>query len=213
MSASIAVRRGLLAAAAAMTCLLFASSARANNLLVADANDCGNPDLSQPFLPWLDAAHYFSLGTFEDNAAGWSLSSGAGVTSGNEPWQVAGSSDSQSLDLPRGSSATSPTVCVGIDDPAVRFFAKRSGGGLLGKLSVLEVDAIVQTNVLGATVTVPVGVTGTGNGWSPTLPMVVAADLLPLLPGNQTPVAFKFTPIGTADWQIDDTYVDPMHCC
>ena len=33
-------------------------------------------------------------------------------------------------------------------------------------------------------------------------------SLLPLLPGDRTPVAFQFTPL-LGDWQIDDVYVDP----
>ena len=210
---SVVARRALLAAAAALSCLLFVPKAHAG-LLVADTSgvDCGNQSLSQPFLPWLDPAHYFSVGDFENGAADWSLSGGAAVTSGNEAWYVSGSGDSKSLDLPPGSSATSPVACVGVDSPTLRFFAKRSGGGLLGKLSTLEVDALVQDN-LGNTLSVPVLVTGAGSSWSPTVTMPVLADLLPLLPGNQTPVAFKFTVLGSADWQIDDTYVDPYHCC
>jgi hypothetical protein len=39
------------------------------------------------------------------------------------------------------------------------------------------------------------------------MPLVV--NLLPLLPGEQTPVRFRFTPQGSANWQIDDVYVDP----
>jgi hypothetical protein len=35
------------------------------------------------------------------------------------------------------------------------------------------------------------------------------ANLLPLLPGAKTPVRFKFTPLGRAEFQIDDVYVDP----
>ena len=38
--------------------------------------------------------------------------------------------------------------------------------------------------------------------------MLVIANLLPLLPGETTPVAFRFTAQG-ADWSIDDVYVDP----
>jgi hypothetical protein len=41
--------------------------------------------------------------------------------------------------------------------------------------------------------------------------MPVIANLLPLLPGELTPVRFRFTPVGLgAAWQIDDVYVDPF---
>ena len=35
------------------------------------------------------------------------------------------------------------------------------------------------------------------------------ANLLPLLPGEMTAVAFRFTARGGASWAIDDIYVDP----
>jgi hypothetical protein len=57
--------------------------------------------------------------------------------------------------------------------------------------------------------TAPIGVV-TGGGWAPTLPMTVVANLLPLLPGDQTAVAFRFTAVA-GSWQIDDVYVDPWN--
>ena len=35
------------------------------------------------------------------------------------------------------------------------------------------------------------------------------ANLLPLLPDARTAVAFRFSPTGAGDWDIDDVYVDP----
>ena len=213
MPASIAVRRCAIVAAAALFALLLAPKAHAG-LLVSSAapSSCADSTLSQPFAPWLDNTHYFSLSDFENGASDWNLTGNAAVTSGNEPWQVGGADDSQSLDLPAGSSATSQTVCVGIDSPTLRFFVRREAHGLLGYLSTLRVDALVQDNY-GNTITVPMLATGGGSSWSPTLPMPVLASLLPLLPGDQTPIAFKFTATGSAEWHLDDAYVDPWHCC
>lgn len=210
MSASLA-RRCLLIVGAASLALLFAPKARAG-VLVASATGCDDPQISQPFLPWLDGAHYFSIGDFESGAPDWKLSGGAGVTPGNEPWHVRDAGDSHSLELPAGSSATSPIVCVGIDRPSLRFFARREATGFLGGVSQLKIDALVLDN-FGNTIPVPVAVTGAGSSWSPTLTMPVLASLLPLLPGDQTPVAFRFTVLGNAEWHIDDTYVDPWRCC
>jgi hypothetical protein len=210
VSASLA-RRCLLMLGAASLVLLLAPKARAG-VLVSSASTCDEEQISQPFLPWLDSAHYFSVGDFESGAADWTLSGGAAVGGGNEPWHVSGAGDNHSLDLPAGSTATSPTVCVGIDRPSVRFFARRQGGGLLGGASMLKIEALVVDN-LGNTVPVPVLVTGAGSSWSPTVTMPVLASLLPVLPGDQTPIAFRFTVLGSADWQIDDTYVDPWRCC
>ena len=38
----------------------------------------------------------------------------------------------------------------------------------------------------------------------------MVGNLLPLLPGDMTPVEFRFTPLLGGDWQIDDVYVDPF---
>jgi hypothetical protein len=62
---------------------------------------------------------------------------------------------------------------------------------------------------LGLVVPVPVGVVLANGQWKPTSPMLIVANLLPLLPGDRTPVAFQFTPV-LGDWQIDDVYVDPF---
>jgi hypothetical protein len=152
VSASLARRCVLLLGAASLV-LLLAPKARAD-VLVSSASGCDEEQISQPFLPWLDSPHYFSIGDFENDASDWTLSGGAAVIGGNEPWDVSDAGDSHSLDLPPGSTATSPTVT-----------------------------------------------------------MPVLASLLPVLPGDQTPIAFRFTVLGSADWQIDDTYVDPWRCC
>jgi hypothetical protein len=39
--------------------------------------------------------------------------------------------------------------------------------------------------------------------------LLLVANLLPLMPNSQTPVAFRFTPQGQGKWWIDDVYVDP----
>ena len=93
----------------------------------------------------------------------------------------------------------------------MRFFAHRSGGGLLGGLSQLLVTARVET-ALGAVAEVPVGtITALTNStkWSPAPAQVVLPSLLPLLPGDHTPIQFRFTAVGTSTWVIDDVYVDP----
>jgi hypothetical protein len=59
---------------------------------------------------------------------------------------------------------------------------------------------------------VPVGtITGLthGTSWNKTPVQVVLASLLPLLPGEHTPIQFRFTSVGTAAWVIDDVFVDP----
>ena len=180
-------------------------------VLVASAPSCDNGATSQPFAQWGDGNNYFLApgGNFESGAAGWTLN-GARVVNDQEPWQVNGAG-SHALQVPAGRSVVSPTLCVGIENPSMRFFAHRSGGGLLAVTSQLVVTARVETS-LGLVVEVPVGtITALSNGttWNRTPVQIVLASLLPLLPGEHTPVQFRFVALGTADWVIDDVFVDP----
>jgi hypothetical protein len=195
---------GVLVAATVVT---LAAAAPANaGLLVSSAENCKPQPASQVFLRWLDPLRYEQApGGSAESAQGWTLSGGAKIVSGNEPWKVGGSSHSRSLQLPRGSRATTGVMCVGIGHPVMRFFAKRTSGFLLDSLLVE-----VRFEGLGGLVkTLPVGVVLAGGQWQPTLPFPVLASLLPLLPGEMTPVQFRFTPVGGGTWQIDDVYVDP----
>jgi len=73
------------------------------------------------------------------------------------------------------------------------------------------VTARVETS-LGLVVEVPVGtITTLTNGaqWNKTPVQLVLASLLPLLPGEHTPIQFRFAAVGTSDWVIDDVFVDP----
>ena len=143
-------------------------------------------------------------GDFEAGSKSWSLSGRASLVSGNEPWKLAGSDDTRSLRLPPGASATSPVVCVGIEHPAVRLFAKSESG----LLPTLAVDVITETS-LGLKLAVPAGVLLPNGKWKPSPKLVVLSSLLPLLPGEHTPVQFRVTSVGLGTWSVDDFYIDP----
>ena len=180
-------------------------------VLVASAPSCDNGATSQPFAQWGDGNSYFLApgGGFE-SGSDWS---GGRVVADQEPWRVAGDSGSHALSVGSGGSVVSPTMCVGLENPTMRFFAHRSGGGLLGGLSTLVVTARVETS-LGAVVEVPVGAVTTltnGVAWNRTPTQIVLASLLPLLPGEHTPIQFRFAAVGTSDWVIDDVFVDPRY--
>jgi hypothetical protein len=206
-------RARLVLAAVSSGCLLViaAPTAQAGPLTQA-ADDCGTQELERAFLPWLDPAHYTLLpgGSFEGGATGWSLS-GASLVAGNEPFRVHGSDDSTSLSVPAGGSATSEAICVGLEHPTLRLFARSSGSMTTSLLSSLKVSVMFE-NAAGDVVTLAIGVVPASlhSAWRPTLPIPVIANLLPLLPGERTAVAFRFTPQGGAAWLIDDVYVDPF---
>jgi hypothetical protein len=171
--------------------------------LTTSATNCGDPELSQPFKPWLDPSNYKLVGDFEDGMDGWTLTGDAKVVAGDASAKVGGAGEGKSLSLPAGSTATTPPVCVGLNEPTLRLFARKNSG----VLSAMTVWVDVQTS-LGVWVSLPIG-TDLGGAWHPTLPMLVVANLLPLLPPDQTAVRFRFAPVLGGSWQIDDVYVDP----
>lgn len=197
------------AAVATLAALAVAASTAGAGVLVASAPSCDDQPLSKPFTPWLDYADYTPLpgGNFEGDMSGWSMAGGAKVAGGNAPQHVGGVDDASSLALPSGGSATSATICVGLQHPTIRFFAKRRSTGLFSGLSTLRVDVLTEL-FTGDVVTLPIGVVTRDGSWQPTLPMLAVANLLPLLPGEHTPIAFHFTAQGGA-WSVDDVYVDP----
>jgi hypothetical protein len=175
-------------------------------LLVASANDCATPVVSNPFAPWGDKADYQLApgGAFEAGDESWQLNSGASVVDGNEPWKVHGAGDSRSLQLNPGESATSPVMCVGIEHPTLRLFARNNRA----LLSTLTVEVIFETS-LGLRASAPVGVLLPHGQWKPSPRFLVVANLLPLLPGEKTPVQFRVRSVGLGTWSVDDFYVDP----
>jgi hypothetical protein len=195
----------LLALSSSVLALALAPPAQAG-VLVSSATNCDEQVFEQPFLPWVDPMNYVlaPAGTLEGDTSAWSLTGDAAVASGNEPFYVHGAGESASLDLPAGSSATTRAMCVGLDHPTLRFFARNRGAARAS----LRVEVLFE-DATGAERSLTIGaVPGTAQGWQPSAPFPIVANLLPLLPGELTAVAFRFTPQG-GDWTIDDVYVDP----
>jgi hypothetical protein len=207
MSISLRNPRHLVAAVLGAATLAFAAAPAAHaGVLVKSASNCPTPQLEQPFRRWLDNSSYMlaPAGSFESGTGKWSLAR-ASVDAGNESFNVHGDNGSHSLKLTPGGSAVTGTICVGLDRPTLRFFARSSTAP---SLSTLAVSVRFETS-LGLVVELPIGVVLPGTHWAPSIPMPIVANLLPLLPGQMTPVQFRFTPLGTSSWWVDDVYVDP----
>lgn len=209
MPSSPSLRSVATAAVVAIAALAMSASAASAGVLVASAPSCDSQSLSKTFMPWLDIADYTALsgGDFENGAAGWWTNGAASVAGDNESFHVGAAGDSKSLALNANSSVTSPAICVGIEHPTLRFFAKRRTTGLLAALSTMRVDALIEL-ADGTVLPVPIGVVTGYSNWQPTLPMAIVGNLLPLLPGERTAIAFRFT-AQSGDWSIDDVWVDP----
>jgi hypothetical protein len=198
--------RTLLAAAVATAAFAVGAPAANAGLLVASAPDCSPKPVSKPFAPWGDQTDYALSpgGAFEAGGPQWTLRGGASIVAENEPFKVHGRGDSRSVKLPAGASATSPVMCVGIEHPTMRLFARNNRA----LLSTLTVEVITETS-LGLKASVPVGVLLPSGQWKPSPKLLMLANMLPLLPGEHTPVQFVVRSVGLGTWFVDDFYVDP----
>jgi hypothetical protein len=161
------------------------------------------------FAPWQDAANYLLApnGSFEFGSGGWSLTGGAGIVSGNEPFYPTGT---HSLALPSGSSATSPTVCLGTQQLYIRMFGKDLGGTDSGLRVRIQFYGLLN-NLLGYK---DFAVFPGGGDWAPTSQVQSGGGLLTPLPVvsilSSTSARIQITPLGSGSrWQIDDVYIDP----
>lgn len=150
---------------------------------------CDDAPLTQPFSSWLDLAQYKLApgGDFEADGPGWTLNGGATVVDGNSPFRGGESS----LELPPGASATSPTSCVTLTYPTLRFFA---GSAKAGKIAVEVVydDWVFRS-----------GTVKTGR-WAPSPLLLTGALTL-----DVEHVSIRLTNVGNSTVGVDDVYVDP----
>ena len=141
----------------------------------------------------------------EDGSTGWTLSGAAAVTRGNEPWKIGGASHANSLSLPPGSSAVTAPICIDETYPYFRLFAKNAGTGK----SSLKIEVLFYDTKGKLINTKPYDYTTTSTAWQPTGTVKISV-FTPKTTVAAAPVAFRFTPQGpTANYQIDDVYVDP----
>ena len=159
---------------------------------------------SQVFSPWGDTRSYFPLagGTFEAGTPSWSLSGGAAVVAGNEPWNRLGGT--RSLSLPRGAAAAqSDAHCLTATEEAIRFFVKRPG--VAGARLHLYIN--VRNPVNGAVGTLDNDIDGAAAGWTAGQ-MLYIPDLL--ASSGTVYVYVRLEARGTsAAWQVDDVVIDP----
>jgi hypothetical protein len=202
--------RLLAVAVSAFLVLAGTASAKESDTTSEPVATCEAPLIEQPFLSFKDDRDYVLApgGAFEDASLdGWAIEGGAGVALGNEPFNLRGTSDSYSLSLPAGASATSPLMCVDLHWPTMRFVAKQAAE----KDAELEVEVLYpeaeakkatwhEAKKLKAKLK---------DGWRPTDDVKLSPDRGGKFAGGR-PVALRFT--NTSEdgvWQIDNVYVDP----
>ena len=189
-----------------LAALTLASTAKAGLIGTGSASYC-SPTSTQAFASWGDQNAYSLLpnGSFENGSTSWTMTGGAKVVAGNEPYFLNGRRDSHSLLLPAGSSAYSATMCFALGDWHLRFLM-RNVGSQTGSLRV----TVIVPSLVGGLLTVLDGGTVSGNGtWQPSPRLQLLLCNVTSLLGTKA-VAFRFTPVGRdAAYQIDDVYLDP----
>jgi hypothetical protein len=181
----------------AITALVAAPS---QALASVDTSMCSSPVFSQPFSSIGDHNSYELVpgqmsGSF--GGAGWTLSGGASVTTA----ELQDGSTTTVLDLPSGSKAVSPTICVSSAYPVARMRIR----DVVGSEGVFFYVSYAGTN----TATKPKNtgqVHGNGGAWSVSDPV----NLQPFNTSGWQPMQITLVPGGkTSDFQIYDLYVDP----
>ena len=134
----------------------------------------------------------------------WTLTSGAAIVGGNEPFFAHAAGDSTSLLLVPGGSATTRPMCVTLKHPTIRMFVRNLGS----RFSFFRISAIFQDQN-GVLRTVEFAKVAATARWapSPAIPYLVNVDV-PLDDQGTTAVAFKFTGLDGVT-MIDDVFVDP----
>src|SRR4051794_17991386 len=201
-------RAAIVTALSVLGCTALGAPAADAGLLSILPGSCSGQTYSQAFARWGDTANYVLMpgGSFEAGGLPWLLSGGAKATSGNETYKVHAATDSTSLALPAGSSATSPPACTSIYHPTMRFFLRNTGASTSG----LKVEALYP-GLLGGTQVASLAVVRGTAVWQPSpAEQLLLSNLLATLSLNRTTIAFRFAPVdGTGAWIIDDVYLDP----
>jgi len=162
---------------------------------------CPGQSFSQPFVALGDYNYYTLVpgSEFNNPPEGWELRGGAQVLSTTLPNGSAGAA----LDLPSGSSAVSPPVCVTLRYPSARVYVRTLEGKSATAVAVSYFETKSETKPR------PVGeVKATQGAWEASEPFSV----LPQLggKGDETrEVRFVFTAGGSSNTLIYDLYVDP----
>lgn len=169
-----------LVASALMSAALFATAASA----------CSYAKGEQVFEAWGDPRLYVLVpdGDFAGGGAGWTLEGGAAVVS-------------ETLSLPAGGSAVSPSLCVSKETPFFRAMARDNGvGGSKLQVEVLYEDVdTVRNRVVGS---------DRQGDWDPTQPLAQNYGLA-TQGGSDSSVRIQITAVG-GGWRVDDFYIDPF---
>jgi hypothetical protein len=173
---------------------------------LSTAADCTSPSSAQTFLPWGDSASYsLAPGGDLSSTDGWTLNKQALVASDANPF----TGTANALRFGNGGDAATPAMCVNLNNPTIRFFARDQGGN--GK-SNLKVDVLYE-DFGGQIKHLTIAKLKAGETWAPTLIVPMYMNMLAQASATgMTAVAFEFKAEGLQKDEtlsISSLYVDP----
>jgi hypothetical protein len=185
---------------ATLAILVLALTLTAGAAQAATSASCPYASFSQPFLPYGDFNYYVAPeGVSYDNVsgAGWTLSGGAKLLTTT----LADRGTGQVLDLPSGSKAVSPVICVTSEYPTARGIVRNvKGSG--GVYFYVEYEG---TNTWGHPKNTG-QIHGNGTEWTLATPV----NMQPYNVSGLQPMRISLVPGGTtSDFQVYNLYVDP----
>jgi hypothetical protein len=168
-----------------------------------DISQCVENELSQPFLYAKDVNFYTLVpGEYPDNFAGegWQLSGGAEIVTETLQDGTVG----QVLDLPSGSKAVSPVICVTSAYPTARGIVRNLKGseGVFFYVEYEGTNTWEHPKNTGQ-------IHGSGTAWT----LVTPVNLQPYNVAGLEPMRISLVPGGkTSEFEVYNLYVDPrMH--
>jgi hypothetical protein len=191
---------GRLLALAVVIAAVVSNAAKAATTTV-DTSMCNtNPLLTQPFLSAGDTNYYTLVpGQTPDNfdGTGWTLSGGATLVSTT----LADGATGSVLDLPSGSKAVSPTICVTSAFPTARMMVR----DLVGSEGVFFYVSYAGTSTWNTPKNTG-QVHGTGTAWT----LSGSVNLQPYNVTGWQPVRFTLIPGGkSSNFEVYNFYADP----
>ncbi len=172
-----------------------------------DTSTCSDPTVSQVFLSWGDANWYaLAAGQNVDdfNGAAWVLEGGAKIATTT----LADGTTGSVLELPGGSSAVSPTICLTSDYQSARMVVSNLSGSNDGKVrfSVSYAGTRSATHPMQTGAVKTTGSKGARGGWELSAPVALEPSSNP---GWQPMQITLMSNCKKSDFQVYDLGVDP----
>ena len=165
-----------------------------------NTSQCSEPAYVQPFL-YANDSHWYTVLPGENNGnftgEGWQLSGGAQIVTTT----LSNGATAEVLDLPSGSRAVSPVICVTSEYPTARGMVRdvRGSEGVFFYVGYEGTNTWAQPRNTGQ-------IHGNGTAWTLVTPVNVQPSGVP----GWQPMRITLVPGGTtSDFQVYNLYVDP----